>query len=119
MTVQPIRTQPIPTLDELTKHPDRRIAAQAVKASSARKRLLELLDAYGQTAELRAERDELKHRLAQVEAELRGAKTVAKPGVDWPAVRAWAKAEGIVCPATGKVPGHVVDAYRAAHGGAK
>jgi hypothetical protein len=43
------------------------------------------------------------------------AKPVTPPTADWKAIRTWAVTEGLDCPAVGKVPGRVVDAYNAAH----
>ncbi|KNX35860.1 Lsr2 family DNA-binding protein [Luteipulveratus halotolerans] len=64
-------------------------------------------------------------RIAQLEAELRSlrgkvrrTKTAPTLGAPAPKVRQWAKESGIECPAFGKVPARVRDAYDAAHAAA-
>ena len=66
-------------------------------------------------AELRAERDRLKAQLKKVESQLRGGAPAAAPARDWKAIREWAADSGLDCPATGKVPNAIVDAYDQAH----
>jgi hypothetical protein len=86
-------------------------------------------DLAGHTREvtLRAEQAELEARLAAVKEQLRPRRTPpaladaraadagAAPAVDTKAVRAWAAEQGLDCPARGRIPGAVADAYRAAH----
>lgn len=62
-----------------------------------------------------AEVERLQRELAEARAILRGGKTVtASSGPDPKAVRAWAAANDVECPAMGRVPRAVVDAYQAA-----
>ena len=99
---------------KLLDHPDRRIAAAAKKVMDAIDRLDAVWAENAAKAELRAERDRLKAQLKKVEAQLRGGATPA-PARDWKAIRAWAADSGLDCPATGKVPNAIVDAYDQAH----
>ena len=121
MSAQPLR--PVPTTGkrphprELVAHDDPRIARAAGKVMAAIAALDEAWTAYSAKAELRAERDRLKRQLADVEAALRApASKPAQQARDWKQIRAWAADNNIDCPATGKVPNAVVDAYDQAHG---
>ena len=121
MSAQPLR--PVPTTGkrphsrELVAHDDPRIARAAGKVMAAIAALDEAWTAYSAKAELRAERDRLKRQLADVEAALRApASKPAQQTRDWKQIRAWAADNNIDCPATGKVPNAVVDAYDQAHG---
>ena len=96
------------------QHPDARIAAAAKKVMDAIDRLDAVWAENAAKAELRAERDRLKAQLKKVEAQLRGGATPA-PARDWKAIREWAADSGLDCPATGKVPNAIVDAYDQAH----
>lgn len=72
-------------------------------------------------AEARAEVERLKQQLAEAQAKLRGGKTPAKKtttNTDGPSaaeVRAWAASNGVDCPAVGRVPAAVREAYETAH----
>lgn len=67
---------------------------------------------------LREEQAKLQERLAQIKAELRGDRPASSAPEPEPsgnrAVRAWAAENGIECPARGRVPARVLDAYREA-----
>ena len=103
---------------ELVAHDDPRIARAAGKVMAAIAALDEAWTTYSAKAELRAERDRLKRQLADVEAALRGAPAPkpAQQARDWKQIRAWAADNNLDCPATGKVPNAVVEAYDQAHG---
>ncbi|GGR70884.1 MULTISPECIES: Lsr2 family DNA-binding protein [Streptomyces] len=102
------------------QHDDPEIQDQAARARIA---LAGLRARYAADQELRAltsEEEQLAQRLAEIRArkdELEPAKPKkARKPVDYPAaeVRAWAAANGVACPAVGRVPRAVVDAWRAA-----
>lgn len=81
---------------------------RAAEAEQQRQRALE---------QLRQEVDELEARLAEKRAQLRGrpARTsTPAAAVDNRAIREWARQQGVECPAVGRVPHGVVEAYRAA-----
>lgn len=69
------------------------------------------------SAELRAEAAELEARLAQIRGEIGGKRPAATPGSthDPKAVRTWAAARGMECPARGRIPRAVLDAFEEAH----
>ncbi|MDT6983710.1 histone-like nucleoid-structuring protein Lsr2 [Streptomyces lusitanus] len=102
-------------------HTDPEVQDQAARARAA---LVGLRRRHAADAELTAitsEAEELEQRLAELrtrQAELTPAKTTKKSSVrrDYePAtVRAWAKDNGVDCPATGRVPKKVVEAWRKA-----
>ena len=100
---------------KLVDHPDKRIAAAAKKVMDAIDRLDQVWAENAAKAELRAERDRLKAQLKKVESQLRGGAPAAAPARDWKAIRAWATGSGLDCPATGKVPNAIIDAYDQAH----
>ena len=100
---------------KLLDHPDKRIAAAAKKVMDAIDRLDAVWAENAAKAELRAERDRLKAQLKKVESQLRGGTPTQAPARDWKAIRAWAAGSGLNCPATGKVPNAIVDAYDQAH----
>ena len=121
MSTQPLRPVPDtgkrPHPRDLTNHPSKTVARAAQKVLDAVARLDEAWEADAAKAELRAKRDRLRKQLAAVEAELRGQTAKITPvSRDWKQIRAWAAANGIDCPATGKVPNAVVDAYDQAQG---
>jgi hypothetical protein len=123
MTAQPLHAVPAqpaapkrPHPRELVDHSDKRIARAAQKVVDAVDALDEVWRDNAAKAELREKRDKLKRELAKVEAELRGAPKSAAPKRDWKAIRAWAAANGMDCPATGKVPNAFVAAYDAPEG---
>jgi len=66
---------------------------------------------------VQAEIDELTHRLAEARARQTalGQAAGARP-YDAKAVRAWARAQGLTVPARGRVPAHLVEAWRSAGG---
>lgn len=70
-------------------------------------------------ATLRAEQAQLETRLAAIKEQLRPRRTQpvlptagAEAPADTKAVRAWAAEQGLDCPARGRIPGAVTDAYR-------
>ena len=107
-----------PPAKDLTTHPDARIRRQAAKVLAEAEKLTALWDADRGKAELRAEIARLEAELKAKKARLRGSGAPGAPEpatvLPWPAIRAWAAAEGIDCPATGKVPMSVLQAWRAA-----
>lgn len=108
-------------------HSSKRIQAAADRALDAIAKLRHLLtEEEAKNAEKRrlveeratrkAEVDRLEQQLADARAALRGtavASTTAGP--DAKSIRTWAADNNIDCPAMGKVPTHVRDAYTAAH----
>lgn len=93
-------------------------------------RIQDLVDQLGeQLAEhergqaLRSEADRLEKRLAEIRRELGPKRQPALIAhgeqaaelVDRKAIRAWAAASGIACPDRGRVPSHVIAAYKEAH----
>ncbi|NUO57267.1 MAG: hypothetical protein HOV78_11415 [Hamadaea sp.] len=67
-------------------------------------------------AAARAEVERLEAQLAAAKAKLGGAKVATRStGTPAKEIRAWARANGVDCPGTGRVPANVVDAYKAAH----
>ena len=82
---------------KLVDHPDKRIAAAAKK----------VMDAIDRLDQVWAEN--------AAKAELRGGTPTAAPARDWKAIREWAAGSGLNCPATGKVPNAIIDAYDQAH----
>lgn len=64
-------------------------------------------------AELRAEAERLEARLAEIKGQLGGKRPAPAAGarVDTKAVRAWAAKNGMDCPARGRVPHAVMQAY--------
>jgi hypothetical protein len=115
--------KPIPVAQLLKwgdEHPDPEVQDQAARARAALTGLRRRHAADEELAAIDSEEEQLAKRLAALQArkaELAPAKAKKprKP-VDYPAaeVRAWAKGQGIDCPATGRVPRAVVDAWRAA-----
>ncbi len=99
-------------------HPDAEVQDQAARARIALTGLRQRYAADQELAAITDEAEQLEKRLAELrarEAELNPAKA-KKPRktVDYPAaeVRSWAKANGIDCPATGRIPKAVVQAWR-------
>jgi hypothetical protein len=102
------------------QHADAEVQDQAARARIALHGLRQRHAADQELAAIDSEEEQLAKRLAELrerKAELAPAKA-KKPRkhVDYPAaeVRAWARGQGIDCPATGRVPKAVVDAWRAA-----
>jgi hypothetical protein len=102
------------------QHADAEVQDQAARARIALHGLRQRHAADQELAAIDSEEEQLAKRLAELrerKAELAPAKA-KKPRkhVDYPAaeVRTWAKGQGIDCPATGRVPKAVVDAWRAA-----
>ena len=128
----PVRPAHRDLIDEGKAHSSARIQRAATKAQVALETLSKLLDATrAEEAEKRkraAEEAARKQRITELEqllaaekASLRGkraaAATVARGDTTGPSakqVRAWAAENGVDCPATGRVPARVVDAYLAA-----
>ncbi|MFG3154253.1 hypothetical protein ACGF7W_19665 [Streptomyces sp. NPDC048219] len=114
--------QPLP-VGQLLKwgdeHPDSDVRDQAARARLA---LTGLRRRHASDQELTAiadERAQLEKRLAEIqarEAELAPPKAKKRKPVDYPAatVRAWAKQAGHDCPAVGRVPKPVVEAWQRA-----
>ncbi|MFI0268601.1 Lsr2 family DNA-binding protein [Streptomyces luteogriseus] len=115
--------KPIPVAQLLKwgdEHADPEVQDQAARARIALHGLRQRHAADQELAAIDSEEEQLAKRLAELrarKAELAPAKAKKqrKP-VDYSAaeVRAWAKGQGIDCPATGRVPKGVVDAWRAA-----
>lgn len=100
-------------LDRAKRNPSKRIQNAAKRAEDAVQSVRDLMAEDAGKAEAR-------ERVARLERELRDAKaalrkpTSARPAVDAKAVRAWAKDNGVDCPAVGRVPAPVVEAFHAA-----
>jgi hypothetical protein len=101
------------------QHPDAEVQDQAARARVLLTGLRRRHTADKELAALDSEEEQLAKRLAELrarKAELAPAKAKKqRRPVDYPAaeVRAWAKGQGMDCPATGRVPKAVVDAWRA------
>jgi hypothetical protein len=102
------------------QHPDAEVQDQAARARITLHGLRQRHAADQELAAIDSEEEQLAKRLAELrerKAKLAPAKAKkARKHVDYPAaeVRAWARGQGIDCPATGRVPKAVVDAWRAA-----
>lgn len=137
--VSPIRPTPVlrDVIAEGKAHSSVKVQRAAVKAEVALATLVGLLDATRAEeaakraaekakAEARAEVERLERQLAEAKAKLRGPARAAAVAVVTPnragasakEIRAWAEGAGVDCPAVGKVPQRVVDAYLDAHEGA-
>ena len=97
----------------------KRVARALTKAEQALVDLSAAVTDEAAKAELRAKEQRLADELARVRAELKGDDR-AMPAVDWTVdrltasakeIRAWAAANGIDCPARGKVPASVRQAF--------
>jgi hypothetical protein len=98
---------------------DKRIQGALARARKAMTDLAGLVTMHEQQSEARTKIAALEAELASAKAALRNRQTPPRsastsPAVDWKAVRAWAKANGVECSATGKVSDTVVQAYTAA-----
>lgn len=100
--------------------PDPKVRRAAEKARDAVDRLRDLLAQWEDRAAARAEVERLETELAAAKARLTGrpAAPATDRAPDNSEVRAWAEAAGVPCPARGRIPGTVRDAYDAAHTGA-
>lgn len=103
-------------------HDDDNVRADAVQAGHTILRLVNRRRADAELAANATEMAELEKRLAQLrerQAELAPPKPKAKKnkpgalGYDPAEVRAWARGAGITVSPTGRVPGEIVDAWRA------
>ncbi|MFF5795766.1 Lsr2 family DNA-binding protein [Streptomyces albogriseolus] len=123
--IQPtaVEPQPLP-VGQLLKwgdeHDDPDVRDQAARARATLTGLRRRHAADQELAAIAEEREQLEQRLAEIQA--REAVLVPqkkakgkRQSVGYPAaeVRAWAKANGVDCPKTGRVPKAVVDAWRA------
>ncbi|WDO09922.1 Lsr2 family protein [Streptomyces murinus] len=106
-----------PLLDWADEHQDPDIRGQAARARAALAGLRGRYEADQELTAITTEAEQLEKRLAELrarEAELVPArpKNKRKP-LDYPVaeVRAWAAANGIACPARGRIPKTVVDAW--------
>ena len=132
--VSPIRPAHRDLIEEGKQHSSLRVQRAAIKAEVALKALAGMVEstrleeaakraAEKAKAEARAEVERLERQLAEAKAKLRGPARAAAVAVVAPnqagasakEIRAWAASAGVDCPATGRVPGAVVDAYLAAH----
>lgn len=101
-----------------------RLERLAAKAHELVDQLEEQVREHERGAQLRAEADQLEARLAEIRQQLgpKRSGAAAQPAGDGPdrkVVRAWAMANGVACPARGRVPASAVAAYLEAHGGAR
>lgn len=107
--------------------PSKRIQAAAQKAQDAIAKVRALVDAEeAKVAEhakadaakraARSEVERLERQLAQAKAKLRGpsSKPTSSAGTPAKIIRAWAADNGVTCPAVGRVPAVVVEAYESA-----
>ncbi|MEV6124410.1 WhiB family transcriptional regulator [Streptomyces sp. NPDC052077] len=126
---QPTEDQPATsalTVDVLLtwgdSHVDPDVQDQAARARAALTGLRARHASDHELTALTGEEESLAARLAEIRARkaelLPKRKPSAKKNVDYPAaeVRAWARAQGRACPATGRVPRDIVTAWRAATG---
>lgn len=92
-----------------------RVRKAAERAENALQALADILDETRATEAARREIERLEQELRDAKAKLRGGTPAAKtddgPNRDPKVVRAWAAEHGVDCPATGRVPRVVVDAY--------
>lgn len=131
--VSPIRPAHRDLIEEGKQHSSIRVQRAAVKAEVALKTLAAMVEstrleeaakraAEKAKAEARAEVERLEKQLRDAKAKLRGPARAAavavvaqnQAGASAKEIRAWAAANGIDCPATGRVPRRAVDAYAAA-----
>jgi len=114
------RTPEAMTIDELLAaaegHELQKIRLAGVRIRASIGQLRNDLAADTARSQAQAEVKRLRAELAAAEAKLRGAvqptSTAANP--EYPAARAWARDNGIDCPAKGRVPRAVMDAWKAA-----
>ena len=105
------------------EHPDPAVQKEGASAEDAVAGLRKRYAADQELNSITSEAAKLETRLAELrarEAELEPAKPKPKrKPVGYPAaaVRVWARENGIACPAVGRVPTAVVDAWRSATGG--
>ncbi|MEU5664729.1 Lsr2 family DNA-binding protein [Streptomyces longwoodensis] len=118
---------PLPVVQLLKwgdEHPDPEVQDQAARARAALTGLRRRHAADQELAAITTEAEELEKRLAELQArkaELAPSKPKkARKPVAYPAaeVRAWAAANDIACPAVGRVPKAVVEAWQKATGSA-
>ncbi|MFJ4365099.1 WhiB family transcriptional regulator [Streptomyces chartreusis] len=100
-------------------HSDPHVKAEAASAEAALAGLRQRYAADQELTAITTEAADLEKRLAELrarEAELAPTPKKARKPVDYPAaeVRVWAREQNISCPASGRVPKAVVDAWRAA-----
>ena len=105
-------------------HTDPEVQDQAARARAALGGLRQRYATDRELSALTSEEQQLEQRLAELRAR-KGELAPAKPKkqrtpVDYPAptVRAWARENGMDCPATGRIPKIVVDAWKRATGAA-
>lgn len=104
------------------QHEDPKVQDQGAQVRAALAGLRQRHEADTELAAITTEAEQLERRLAELrarEAELAPPKPKTKrKAVAYPAaeVRAWARINGMNCPATGRIPGIVVDAWRRATG---
>lgn len=102
------------------EHADPEVQDQAARARAALTGLRKRYAADRELEQITTEAEELEKRLAELRArqeQLAPAKPKKqRTPVDYPAreVRAWARENSLDCPATGRIPKKVVDAWRAA-----
>ncbi|MER7813838.1 WhiB family transcriptional regulator [Streptomyces sp. NPDC096153] len=105
------------------QHPNREVQDQAARARDALAGLRKRHTADRELVAVTTEAEELRKRLAELEAreaELAPSKPKRKRGsyvrdYDTRTVRAWADANGVECPRVGQLPKRVLEAWRAAH----
>lgn len=101
------------------QHNDPDVQDQAARARIALHGLRQRYAADRELAAITTEEQQLEQRLAELRArkgELEPGKPKAKrksPSYDAAAVREWARAHSIPCPARGRIPKNVVDAWKA------
>lgn len=83
----------------------------AVRAETALQTLADLIDEHRATEAARREVDRLERELRAAKEKLRPPRKDDGPSLEPKVVRAWAAEHGVDCPATGRVPRTVVDAY--------
>lgn len=88
------------------------LATAREQLGKARQRMVDERD----KAALQAERKDLEARLADVKRRLAGPASPSGGGPAASVVRAWAAEHGVDCPAKGRIPHQVLDAWRQAGG---
>lgn len=118
-----VADQPEDTIADLIRRAVTSDVPRLVKLADKIQDLVDQLEAdvaeHERGAELRAEAARLEARLAEIRGEIgskRPTAPVDRPGRDTKAIRAWAARCGLVCPARGRVPRTVIEAFEEAHG---
>lgn len=94
------------------------VDSEAARARAAAEKAAAEAKVRADIARLEAELAKKRALLPKHKAAVKGMVSAATTGLNPKTIRAWARDAGVDCPASGRVPRRVVDAYTAAHGGA-